>query len=360
MAKDQVPTMLAQILTTKRAHGSAGDTQFRTWLMAALRNMKVEPKVLAENIVVTVSDSGEDSKILFSCHIDTVHSAEVSDGSRQKLAYDKGFGHLFLDTSSKGHGTCLGADDGAGIYVLMRMIEARVKGTYVFHVGEERGGIGSNNMRSKHQDFLKKFSHAIAFDRAGTDDVVYVQGGTSCASIECAEALSQALNELNSEFTFKPSDRGTFTDTKVYAGTIVECLNVSVGYLNQHSQDESLDVAFLEDLVDACINLDWEALPKKRIPGVSGFYDSNKNKTHDLGGFPIGSNSSFRMYPDTEPFMKKSPQVPVLQELEDLTFTELQEIAHDDPDMIVRAYIMLRAKVHGLEVRVESLEDALN
>lgn len=349
MSKEMVPPLLARILTTKRAHGSAGEQQFRLWLMATLRNMKEEPRVMEENIVVTV---GTGSKILFSSHIDTVHSQAASDGSQQKLAYDKSFGHLFLDKDSKGYGNCLGADDGAGVYLMLRMIAAKVEGTYCFHVGEERGGIGSGNMRAKQPKFLEGFTHAVAFDRAGTSDVIYKQGGTQCASMECAEAIAKALNIANTTFEFQPSDRGTFTDTKLYAGIIPECLNISVGYMDQHGDNESLDVGFLEDLVDACIAIKWEALPVKRKPVVGDFYSSKK--TAAPGGF------SFQPPPKSNPKPPTTMYVPALKELEGLNLQELQEVAVDDPDLMVRVFVLLQAKVRGLEAKVDALEDFFN
>ena len=69
----------------------------------------------------------------------------------------------FLDKS--GDATCLGADDGAGIYIMLRMIETKKPGLYVFHRGEERGGIGAKATVTKHAEFFKKggYEQCIAF-----------------------------------------------------------------------------------------------------------------------------------------------------------------------------------------------------
>lgn len=370
--KTVVHSLLGQILTTKRAHASPGDQQFRLWLNATLKDMKTKPYVLEENICV---DIGKGSKTMFSCHIDTVHSHAASDGTRQKLAFDAEMGHLFLESSSKVQGACLGADDGAGIYIMLRMIEAKVPGTYVFHVGEEKGGIGSNRIRGSHMQFLKRFDRAVAFDRANTDDVIYRQGGTACASFECADTLAKELNKLDKDFQYNPSDKGVFTDTKVYACAIPECLNLSVGYMNQHSKDESLDVVFLEQLITACIKLKWETLPVKRDPSAAAGDNFNSRKYHHNGyneeefeDFWRGKSSSYASPPSpfasapkpaATPIRPTTPKLTPLQELEEMSMEELLDVANSDPDLMVRAYMICKARMIGLQTQVEVLEDML-
>lgn len=250
--------LLKTILTSKRAHGSPGVEQFHKWLVEQLPN----PEILAENcIAVTVGTS----KTLFSCHIDTVHSMVESDTARQAIAHDTNLNVITLDGEGS---SCLGADDGAGVYLMLRMIEAKVPGTYVFHTGEERGGIGSRAMLRDHHAWLSKFKRAVAFDRAGTTDVVITQGGKSCASSAAGAALVNALNEAGKEydFAYEISHRGTFTDTKVYADVIPECFNLSVGYEFQHTADEYQDLRFLEQLVAVACQVDWEDIPTVRVP----------------------------------------------------------------------------------------------
>lgn len=256
--------LLSTILSSKRAHGSAGEASFRKWLWARLPS----PVEMAEGcIAVTIGQS----KTLFSCHVDTVHSIQESDTNCQPLVYDANLSTVSLDG---GTSSCLGADDGAGIYVMLRMIEKQVPGTYLFHTGEERGGIGARAMFRQHADWLKKFKRAVAFDRAGTSDVVVTQGGVPCASATAGAALATALNTVGAKhsFSYQVSHKGTFTDTKVYAPLIPECFNLSVGYEFQHTPDEYLDVAFVEQLVDVACSLAWEDLPTVRVPCAPSVY----------------------------------------------------------------------------------------
>jgi hypothetical protein len=59
----------------------------------------------------------------------------------------------------------LGADDGAGIALLLRMIDNKIPGSYIFHLREEIGGTCAKGMAMHHSDFLVKFDRAITFDR---------------------------------------------------------------------------------------------------------------------------------------------------------------------------------------------------
>ena len=64
------------------------------------------------------------------------------------------FGTAFVDHASD----CLGADDGAGVFLMLEMIDANVEGTYIFHRGEERGGWGSSQIAELHADYIKQFT----------------------------------------------------------------------------------------------------------------------------------------------------------------------------------------------------------
>ena len=88
---------------------------------------------------------------------------------------------------------CLGADDTAGVWLALELIRRQIAGRYVFHFGEERGGIGSGMLAHRHPDWLAECQMAIALDRAGYDEVITHQGGNRTASgylcprIRCAD-----------------------------------------------------------------------------------------------------------------------------------------------------------------------------
>lgn len=200
------------------------------------------------NLVLTVGDK---PRILFSSHQDTVHRKE----GRQDLKLKGG---MLTQTSGS---SCLGADDTAGIWLMMEMIKAKIPGIYVIHYGEEVGGIGSR-AKAKHDPmFFADIDAAIAFDRRGYGDVITHQGyGRSCSD---AFAWSLA-NQLGSGF--QPSPDGIYTDTAEYTHLVPECTNISVGYEHAHSPAERQDVTFLIALREALLRVDWTALVIERDP----------------------------------------------------------------------------------------------
>ena len=191
------------------------------------------------------------SDILWSCHTDTVHRKEGS----QNVLYGDGFA-----TVEKGE--CLGADCGAGVWLMRQMILARVPGTYVFHTDEEVGGIGSDHVARHEPERLANINHAIAFDRTGITDIITHQAGRRTASNLFATSLAEILRPLG----YKASNGGTFTDTANYADHISECTNIAVGYYEAHTSKEWLDVEHVTKLRDVLISADWSRLVTNREP----------------------------------------------------------------------------------------------
>jgi hypothetical protein len=74
---------------------------------------------------------------------------------------------------------------------------------------------------------------------------------------------------------------------------------MSVGYYNQHTKQESQDLAFLEKLVDACVALDWESLPVERDPTVSEWEDEDWDWYK--GGKPYGKKTNHQFYSSYTP-----------------------------------------------------------
>jgi hypothetical protein len=201
------------------------------------------------------------SETMFSCHTDTVHK----DDDKQKVYIDPISGHVFT-------GGVLGADDGAGIYIMLNMIEAGVPGLYVFHREEEIGGNGSVYFGQNNKSW-EGMKRCIAFDRKGYNSVITEQLGT-CCSDEFGLELAGLLNQHDLNYVL--DDTGLFTDSANYTHLIPECTNLSVGYFNQHTANEYQDTNFLMKLTDACIALDWESL---------GVYKAVENEMNYYNGY---------------------------------------------------------------------------
>jgi hypothetical protein len=325
---------------------------------------------------------------LFSCHVDTVHSEGVG---KQSIVYDPSFGHIFLDKSDPNCGSCLGADDGAGIWLMLEMISAKVPGVYVFHRGEERGGIGSRAMLSQHKAWLQEFDLAVAFDRPDNYEVITHQGGARCASDKFAKALCAAFKERGLEY--KPSDRGVFTDTKVYRGVISECTNLGVGYYHQHGKDEYLDYAHLVAMRDALVTINWSLLPADREPKEddwggkrwggygTGGYSGYQGGAYGTAAAPTTSarkegsgnrTSPFQgtlPWPDedldervTRPAANKATvkEPTAAEEMIGMTLEELREVCEQDPEAAVMLLISLLEENAALEGRNKILRQLLS
>ena len=200
-----------------------------------------------------VIEIGEDSTVCFSGHLDTVHA---TDGM-QKIIVNKDTNMVYKDD-----GVCLGADDGTGVWIMLQLIKAKVAGLYIFHRGEEVGGLGSKWIRDNTPELLNDIDYCVAFDRKGYNNVITHQRSSRCCSDDFAAALSDELGE----FKFSGDPTGTFTDSATYTELVAECTNLSVGYFKQHSQSEYQDLSFLMALTEKLITIDWETLPVTRNP----------------------------------------------------------------------------------------------
>jgi di/tripeptidase len=247
--------LLMSILELRRPHESNTEKRFVREYIETISGAELDG---FGNVIVRIPGDGEN--ILWSSHTDTVH---FIDG-KQSIRIDKAIVTIGNKSLGKGKSNCLGADDAAGVWLMLEMIEARKPGLYIFHRGEEHGGLGSRYIVDIEPALLSGISAAIALDRKGQDSVITEQGHTT-ASIKFALSLANALRVTGLP-GFKPDDSGIFTDTANYASVIPECSNLSVGYENAHSTRESLNVEFLVWLRSALIKLDSSTLAIVREP----------------------------------------------------------------------------------------------
>ena len=203
------------------------------------------------NYWATVGDGT--SKTLFVAHLDT------ADRGVPLLVKHvmKPFNYLGTDGRS-----VLGADDRAGVAVMLYMMSQNVPGDYLMVLGEEVGCVGSGLEAG---EIVKgRYNRAIQFDRAGTSEVITHQVGLRTASKEFARALCKQLRvKSDNVIQLQPSDRGVYTDTKEFTHLIQECTNISVGYEGQHTVAEIQDMSYLVTLASAAAKVHWETLPTR-------------------------------------------------------------------------------------------------
>ena len=201
-----------------------------------------------------------DSRSIFAAHLDTV--------SKEYVTVTHVFDGNLIKTDGK---TTLGADDKAGITVLLWMIQNNVPGLYYFFIGEEVGCIGSGNA-AKFGFFKGNYDRIISFDRRDVDSIITFQSSARCCSDDFADALCKELNK-NVKLSYRKDTGGVYTDSAEFTHLVPECTNVSVGYYKEHTTNESQDILHLTDLAEACVLVDWENLPTKRDPSTHEWKD---------------------------------------------------------------------------------------
>ena len=251
---------LTEILSYKRKADSDSEAEFIKNHLDTVEGMQKD--AYGNRYIILPNSDGSASNVMFSCHTDSVHK---SDGMQKVLhrTDTNGVGLLYKDDNE-----CLGADNGAGIFVLLKLIEAKIGGLYVFHREEEIGGYGSSFFSEAYEDILEQYDYCIAFDRKGTNSIITEQFGGPCCSDEFATSLSDALGM---DHIIDPT--GSFTDSANYTHLIAECTNVSIGYENCHTGAETLNYRHLFELVSNLIKVDFSSLAIVRKPVVDDFYD---------------------------------------------------------------------------------------
>ena len=321
-------TNLLTILSTQRKVGAPEEEAFVAKHILPLENHPNATQFSQDgygNVFVEVC-GGSDK--LFTAHTDMI----VIPNTTQKVLYDANLMLAYTDKCT------LGADDGAGMWLLMEMLDAGVPCWLAFFRAEEVGGLGSQFAAKDNPEFFKTFTHCISFDRRGTGDVITHQSWGRCCSEELAAHLSSALNEHGLDY--RPNDGGIFTDSANMTDLIAECTNCSIGYLNEHHDTEELDVDHLLRLRDALVKIDWTTMPVKREPGEDDFkYDYSWLNYRSYNGFNRDVVPFDR--PKTPSWSKtttrKPPPAITADDLYDMDHEELVDAMIEDPEAMADA-----------------------
>lgn len=262
---------------------------FEDDVMKKMINNKLLPETISKDAHGNYFLQIGESRTIFASHLDTV--------SREKTSVR----HIIKgDTIYTDNKTILGADDKAGVTIMLWMILHNIPGLYYFFMGEEVGCIGSG-LLAKYGDLKGQYDRIISFDRKGTDSVITYQSGTRCCSDDFANQLAKELNKRG--LSYKKDETGVYTDSAEFVDLIPECTNLSVGYYKEHTVNEHQDISHLERLAEAVILVDWENLVTKR--------DTSKTEYRSYGyGDYCGGYTNYNQYDwrnrDSEYNYKKS------------------------------------------------------
>jgi hypothetical protein len=301
------------------------------------------------------------SDTMFTSHLDTATSSLTN------------VNHVIDGDIIKTDGTSiLGADDKAGVVIMLYMIEKNTPGLYYFFLGEEVGCIGSRKVADKQK--IKKIegiNKVVSFDRRGTTSVITHQSGKRCSSDKFAEALSLELNKLNGVFSYKPDDTGVLTDSIQFISIYPECTNISVGYQSEHTKSESQDIKHLEDLAIACSEIDWSLLPVDRDPSKLEYksYGYGSYYSNDWDDYDYDYDYNQRDYTKWRNSVKSKPDKIWFHD-KDFNYISCVEISNRDKkyisvdlhkERILREKYLIYNLLISIDVKIESIEwDGLN
>ncbi|NDB70229.1 MAG: M28 family peptidase, partial [Methylocystaceae bacterium] len=257
-SKKQAPAdtqTLWDMLQTMRPANSKAENAFIKKYLDSIKGMK---KDSYGNRYIRIGTA----PIAWSCHTDTVHKESGS----QRITYNKNRGTISL-SKFEAKASCLGADDTAGVWLMLELIKRKKEGLYIFHRAEEIGGLGSDYIANKTPELVAGIQAMIALDRKGTDSIITHQMGGRCSSDAFAASIADQLAGFRSDST------GSFTDSANYMALVPECTNLSVGYEAAHSPQESLDYFHLLALRDSLLELDYSKLIIDRTPATDDYSD---------------------------------------------------------------------------------------
>lgn len=278
-------TLALQIMAYRRQYRSKGIANFAKTLLEPLitqihadlekNGYTVAVQVLGsehgyKNYCFDVSKDTVMGDTLYVAHYDIVDVdysfSKSAPNERLVKKVNVKDGIAFLDMSHVDNINvgCLGADDGAGLAVMLNLMSRGILGGYCFTTGEECGGIGAEVVLNSAPTFLKQYKRSVEIDRRGTTDLVYSQGVGECASLEFTQWLCDEL-----KMGHEPSELGSYTDNATFAEVIPENVNIASGYLSAHSTSEEVDLVYLDNLAEALSNITlerWESSPTVRKP----------------------------------------------------------------------------------------------
>lgn len=211
---------------------------------------------------------GEKPRTLFTAHMDCVHNDEDVLWEID----DKGIMSLQKDCKQR----ALGADDKAGIAILLHMMNYDVEALYLFTVKEEVGCVGAKHAA---KNCPKYINQAICFDRKANTSIITSMFNGDCCSKEFTASLIAQFDKQ--EVFFMDDPTGSTTDTAQFIDSTLNHTNISAGYLNEHTKLETVDTIFLQKLMEAATCIEWDKLSDVKRPKkvVHDYWANKRGKT---------------------------------------------------------------------------------
>lgn len=172
-----------------------------------------------------------DIPIALVAHLDTVHVMEPF-----QFFYDE---QEMVMWSPQG----LGADDRAGVILILSILSEGYRPHLIFTIGEERGGIGANQLVEDYKEAPFNIDFMIELDRCGSEDAVFYN------------CMNHSFIDYICSFGFI-FEEGSFTDICILGRNWnIAAVNLSVGYYNEHTKAEYWDLFEAEETENRVINI---------------------------------------------------------------------------------------------------------
>ena len=168
----------------------------------------------------------------------------------------------------------MGADDRAGILIILKLLRDGYRPSIVFTDLEEVGGQGAEDLVSKYGDCPFEGCKAlIQLDRRGYNDSVYYN------------CNNEDFEKLINSYGFK-TNWGTFSDISILAPIWeIAGVNLSVGYDNEHTTSEILHLSALNNtyfnvkkMLNDCVEWNSFAYIAQTKNSYGNFFFDNDNR----------------------------------------------------------------------------------
>lgn len=163
----------------------------------------------------------------------------------------------------------LGADDRAGVYAIIQILEDGYRPSVLFTTDEEEGCLGAQALvAQKPKCPLENLKAIFQLDRRGMNDMVFY----GCDNSDFEEYIEKFGFTLG---------LGSFSDISVIAPEWgVAAVNLSIGYEGEHTQTEILHTDWMELTIEKMrqiLNASDSMSQFAYIPIVMGFHWSKKH-----------------------------------------------------------------------------------
>lgn len=199
-------------------------------------------KYKQENVIATsnYAYAAGDIPIMLVAHLDTV--AERAPQNLY-LKEQEGFKIIYSDG-------ILGADDRAGIYAILKILQTNLRPSVLFTTDEEIGGYGAIHFVHEVKEPIKPVHYMIEIDRKGQNQSVFYDN------------FGPLFEEYINNFGFN-TNKGLFSDISIICRAWkIAGVNISAGYYFEHTANEFLIFDYLKNTINKVI----EMLQQQDIP----------------------------------------------------------------------------------------------